>query len=149
MLSMQAARATRWIALAGWLAGCVELPWRSYAAAPTDPTRMASGDTSDTAFVPASPPAIDEMHEYALVELIDIALRLNPDTRGSWEQARAAAARLGHAEAVYLPVLALAAEGGARRDAFPSGVGQFTAQGPYVEPRLELAWTLLDLPRFA
>jgi outer membrane protein TolC len=116
------------------------------AAAPPSPTRTAGDDGT---FVTPWPQAIDEAHEYSLVELIDIAQRSNPETRVAWEQARTAAARLGRAEAVYLPVLALAAEGGARRDAFPSGMGQFTAQGPYVEPRLELAWTMLDLPGFA
>jgi outer membrane protein len=138
-----------WIALSASLAGCAPLPWRSYAAAPPTPTRMAENATSDTVLVPASPPALDDGHEYSLVELIDIAERTSPETRGAWEQARAASARLGRAEAVYLPVLALAAEGGARRDAYPSGDGQFTAEGPYVQPRLQLAWTLLDLPRFA
>src|SRR5262249_22355328 len=36
-----------------------------------------------------------------------------------------------------------------RRDAFPTKDGQFSTQGPYFLPRLELAWALLDLPRFA
>src|SRR5262252_1670301 len=134
MLSMAGARATRWIALSALLAGCAELPWRSLAAAPPSPTQMAADATSETAFVTAWPQAIDEAHEYSLVELIDIALRINPETRGAWEQARAAAARLGRAEAVYLPVLALAAEGGARRSAFPTRDGQFSAEGPYIEP---------------
>jgi outer membrane protein TolC len=128
---MRAARATGWIALSASLVGSLDLPARS------------------TAAEPAWPQALDGSHEYTLVELVDVALRINPDTRAAWEQARAAAARRGRAEAVYLPLIALAAEGGARRDAFPSPGGQFTATGPYVEPRMELAWTLLDLPRFA
>ena len=146
---MRAAQATGCVVLSAWLAGCVELPWRSYGAAPPSPSQMAANATDETVLVPAWPQAIDASHEYSLVELIDIAQRINPETRGAWQRARAASARLGHAEAVYLPTLALAVEGGARRDAFPSPDGQFTATGPYVEPRLQLAWTLLDLSRFA
>jgi outer membrane protein len=99
--------------------------------------------------VPAPPLRLDDGHEYSLIELIDVALRANPDTRQAWEEARAAAARLGHAEAVYLPALTLVATGGAHRLAFPSPMGTFSADGPYIEPKLELAWTLLDLSRFA
>src|SRR5215831_14584351 len=82
-LSMLAARATGWIALAVSLAGCVELPWRSYAAAPPGPAQMAANATSETVFVPAWLQALDEAHEYALVELIDIAERISPETRGA------------------------------------------------------------------
>jgi outer membrane protein TolC len=49
---------------------------------------------------------------YDLVDLIDLAERTNPRTRLAWEQARAAAARLGIAEAAYLPTLVLLATGG-------------------------------------
>ena len=54
-------------------------------------------------------------HIYTLPELIDIAMRTNPDTRLSWERARAAAARLERAESDYLPILALNAQAGYSR----------------------------------
>ena len=146
---MGVARAIRWAAVLASLAGCVELPWRSYSAAPPSPTRMPRPAASDAAAVPVSLPTLEDAHEYSLVELIDVAQRSNPETRQAWEQARAAAARLGRAEAVYLPALALTVIGGARRQAFPSPDGEFSASGPYVDPRLELTWALLDLSRFA
>jgi outer membrane protein TolC len=83
------------------------------------------------------------------VELIDLAQRSNPDTREAWELARVAAARLGGAEAVYLPSLTLTAAGGAQRAVFPVPTGTFSAVGPYAEPKLQLMWTLLDLSRFS
>jgi outer membrane protein len=107
--------------------------------------RATSGD--HVALV--STATLDPEHEYALVELVDLAQRANPETRQAWQQARAAAARLGVAEAVYLPALALAVTGGVRRAAYPTPAGPFSAEGPFVEPRLQLTWTLLDLARFA
>ncbi len=145
---MGVARAIRWAAVLASLAGCVELPWRSYSTAPPSPTRVARVADGETA-VSVSLATLDDAHEYSLVELIDVAQRSNPETRQAWEQARAAAARLGRVEAVYLPVLALAFGGGVRRNAFPSPQGAFAVTGPYVDPRLELTWTLLDLSRFA
>src|SRR4030095_8264332 len=41
----------------------------------------------------------------ALPALIDLAQRANPATRLAWEQARAAATRLGLTESAWLPVL--------------------------------------------
>ncbi len=132
------------------LAGCAELPWRSYQAAPPTSARIFRAAAAGArAVAPAPPPTLDEAHEYSLIELIDVAQRANPETRQAWEEARAAAARLGHAESVYLPALTLVVTGGAQRLAFPSPAGAFTAGGPYVDPKLELAWTLLDLTRFA
>jgi hypothetical protein len=37
---------------------------------------------------PAEPPAIDAEKRYALAELIDIAQRVNPDTRIAWDLAQ-------------------------------------------------------------
>ena len=146
---MRTASATWWIALVVPLTGCVDPPWRAYAAAPASPTEMTANATSARLSVPALPATLDVSHEYSLAELIDLAQRTSPVTRDAWERARAAAARLGRAQAIYLPVLALAADGGTRRSAYPTGEGQLVAEGPYTEQRLELAWTLLDLPRFA
>jgi outer membrane protein TolC len=144
---MSRADAIRWIAVVLSLVSCAELPWRSYAAAPSSPARALGATAPER--IAAPPVTLAAAHEYSLVELIDVAQRANPDTRAAWEEARAAAARLGLAEAVYLPALALAMTGGVRRDAFPAPAGPFSATGPFVEPRLELTWTLLDLARFA
>ncbi len=50
---------------------------------------------------------------------------------------------------MYLPSLTLVATGGERSLPFPGPDGSFSATGPFVEPQLQLAWTLLDLSRFA
>ena len=48
---------------------------------------------------------VNRDHVYDLAELIDIAQRLNPDTRIAWEEAKQAAFAVGLAEANYLPQL--------------------------------------------
>jgi outer membrane protein TolC len=128
------------------VAGCAEVPWRSYSSAPASPNLEIRASARVTL---PSVVILDPAHEYSLVELIDRAQRANPDTRAAWEQARASSARLGITEAVYLPVLAIAVSGGAKREAYPSPLGPFSVTGPFVEPRLDLTWNLLDLPRFA
>ena len=48
---------------------------------------------------------IEADHPYTLSELVDLAERYNPSTRAAWENARAAAARLGIARSDLLPAL--------------------------------------------
>jgi outer membrane protein len=48
---------------------------------------------------------IEADHLYTLSELVDLAERYNPSTRAAWENARAAAARLGIARSDLLPAL--------------------------------------------
>jgi outer membrane protein len=134
--------------------GCAEMPWRAEQTTPPTSSQIVVDDSAGVGGVadvaaPEAPPALDRAHEYALIELIDLAQRSNPDTREAWEKARAAAARLGGAGAVYLPSLTLVVDGGAQRVSFPSPDGAFAAGGPFVSPELELAWTLLDVSRFA
>src|SRR6185312_4599268 len=83
-------------------AGCASMPWRAEQEAPPGADRILRDDTPAVP-APEPPPAVDRTREYALVALVDLAQRSNPETRESWEQARAAASRLGQAEAVYLP----------------------------------------------
>jgi outer membrane protein TolC len=123
------------------------MPWRAESHAPASSAQIFVGDTVMVSEPP--PPSLDRSHEYTLVELIDLAQRINPDTRQAWQQARAAAARLGRAEAVYLPWLTLGAAGGVLRQSYASQTQPFNVTGPFVEPNLRLAWTLLDLSRFA
>jgi outer membrane protein len=137
--------------IAAAAAACAEVPWRAEREAPPSFAR-ASLDEPAAASEPVgepAPPVLDDAHEYTLVELIDLAQRSNPETREAWEDARAASARLGQAEAIYLPSVALVAAGGVQRQSFPSPQGNFAAGGPFVEPDLQLAWTLLDVSRFA
>lgn len=127
---------------------CVEAPWQPDGEVPSTPSRIYRGE-APAVVVSALPPARDAMHEYALVELIDLAQQSNPETRQAWQRARAAAARLGQAEAVYLPALTLVATSGARRVPYPGPTGAASFTGPFVESGVQLAWTVLDLSRFA
>ena len=100
----------------------------------------------------AEPSPIDAQKAYNLVELIDIAERVNPETRVAWEAARQAAIAVGLVESEYFPVLTLSALGGyqseaipAPKDVAPSGFFRFTVN--QVFPTLNLRWLLLDFGR--
>ncbi|HKF47205.1 MAG TPA: TolC family protein, partial [Terracidiphilus sp.] len=140
------------------LAGCVELPvpirapysaappsyfapWRPPAALAANPGQIVAGPALA---VPVDPSAV-----YGLADLIDFAHRSNPETRRTWEEARATAAQVGRAEAAYYPTLFLLAAGGTSRlvDHGPPPIGTFTVTGPGVTPRLQLNWILLDFGR--
>ncbi len=53
--------------------------------------------------------------KYSLPELIEIALRCNPQTRRTWYEARAAAAQAGRAQGPYYPQFSLDSDDGYRR----------------------------------
>lgn len=89
----------------------------------------------------------DPQKEYDLPDLVDLGLRANPDTRVAWEQARAAAARVGLADSSYFPVLAVAAEGGYARIEDRSSSGPVFSVGPALTPVLRLQWVLFDFGR--
>ena len=100
----------------------------------------------------AEPSPIDPQKRYELVELIDLAQRLNPETRVAWEGARQAAIGVGLAESEYFPVITLAALGGYQNEAFPAPFnvapsGFFRVTLEQVIPTLNLRWLLLDFGR--
>ena len=100
----------------------------------------------------AEPSPIDQKKRYDLVELIDIAEHVNPETRVAWERARQAAIGLGLVESEYFPVLTLSALGGYQSEAFPAPFnvapsGFFRANLNQVLPTLNLRWLLLDFGR--
>ena len=95
---------------------------------------------------------IDPQKRYKLVELIDLAQRLNPETRVAWEGARQAAIGVGLVESQYFPVLTLKALGGYQSEAFPAPFnvapsGFFRANLEQVVPVLDLRWLLIDFGR--
>jgi len=95
---------------------------------------------------------IDPQKRYELVELIDLAQRLNPETRVAWEAARQAAIGVGLVESEYFPVLTLSALGGYQSEAFPAPKdvapnGFFRANLEQIIPTLNLRWLLLDFGR--
>jgi outer membrane protein len=100
----------------------------------------------------AEPSPIDQQKRYTLLELIDIAERVNPETRVAWEAARKAAIAVGLVESEYFPVLTLSAIGGYRSEALPAPKdvapsGFFRATLNQAFPTLELRWLLLDFGR--
>src|SRR5215467_12685409 len=103
--------------------GCGTLPfsaaWDPYAAAPPGPA--APWRSQDARKQPrlsslverlGTEVQIDPDKEHGLADLIDLAQRVNPETRRAWEEARAAAARLGQAESAWFPALAAMAAAG-------------------------------------
>src|SRR5258706_12426708 len=61
----------------------------------------------------------DARKDYELAELIDLAERINPETKVAWEQARQAASAVGLAQSDYYPVLALQAAASDAREPAP------------------------------
>ena len=96
---------------------------------------------------PVASTAIDPTRVYDLPGLIDVAQRLNPATRASWEQARAAAARLGIAEGAYLPTLGAFTTVDYAKIAACDKVQAFPIRERVVLPGVELKWLLLDFGR--
>ena len=125
---------------------------RQVAPAPSTPWRAPDLHQYTSVLKSAEPPAIDPQKRYELVELIDLAQRMNPETRVAWEAARQAAIGVGLVESEYFPVLTLAAIGGyqstafgAPKDVAPSGF--FRVNLEQVVPVLNLRWLLLDFGR--
>jgi len=52
-----------------------------------------------------APDLIESAQNWGLAELIDLALRNNPETKGAWASARAAAAELGRVKGSYYPTV--------------------------------------------
>lgn len=114
----------------------VERPW-------TPPTDVAA----TAAPVPSVAAVPDPARVYDLPALLDLALSANPTTRIAWQQARAAAARVGIAESAWLPVLAVRAAGGIARVEDRTTAGPVYTSGPAATSLLTLQWTLLDFGR--
>lgn len=92
---------------------------------------------------------VDPERVHDLPGLIDLAERANPETRRAWEEARAAAARLGRSEHAYLPTLALAASGGWSQQVNATPTGTEIIRGTSLLPAATLAWLLVDFGRRA
>src|SRR6267142_96375 len=97
-------------------------------------------------------PILDREKRYELVELIDLAERVNPETRVVWERARQAAAVVGLAESEYFPILVLHASAGGQSIPFPIPTdvvpeGFFRADNLLFNPTLALRWLLFDFGR--
>ena len=125
---------------------------RQVAPGPSTPWRAPDLRGYTSVLKAAEPSSIDLQKRYDLVELIDLAQRLNPETRVAWEAARQAAIGVGLVESAYFPVLTLTALGGYQSEPFPSPKevapsGYFRVNVLQVFPTLHLRWLLLDFGR--
>lgn len=100
------------------------------------------------------PSEIDPQKEYELAELIDLAERINPETRVAWARAKEAASAVGLAQSEYFPILALNASADYLRSAVPIPVAPnkgavMDVSLEIAEPKAQLEWVLLDFGRRA
>ncbi len=86
-------------------------------------------------------------NRYDLPALIDIALTNNPDTRQTWELARAAAAAYGSSRAPFYPVVSAQVPGGYEREMFELPGQNGVLKQWQVTPMLAFTYTLLDFGR--
>jgi outer membrane protein len=124
------------------------------APSPSAPWRAPDLSGYTRALRPTDAPAIDPQKQYELVELIDVAQRLHPETRVAWEEARRAASAVGLVKSEYFPVLSVAALGGYKSVASPAPKtvapdGFFRVDMQQVVASLNLRWLLLDFGRRA
>jgi outer membrane protein len=122
------------------------------ASGPAAPWRAPDLRGYSNALRPTERALIDPARQYDLLELIDVAQRVNPETRVAWERALQAAIGVGLAESEYFPILTLAAFGGyqslplpAPQNLIPEGF--FRIDLARVAPGLGLKWLLLDFGR--
>ena len=122
--------------------------------APTPSTYWRSPDLRGYVGVLKSPEPsrIDSDRRYELTELIDLAQRVNPETRVAWERARQAALGVGLVESEYFPALAIAVLGGYKSVGVPIpktvvSDGFFRVDLVQAIPTLNLRWLLLDFGR--
>jgi outer membrane protein len=97
-------------------------------------------------------PEVDDKKEYELAELIDLAERINPETKVAWEQAKQAASAVGLVQSQYYPVLALQAAANDAREPVPLPVtptkaGFMDVEVQQASPVATLDWVLLDFGR--
>jgi outer membrane protein TolC len=92
-------------------------------------------------------PVIDTRQSYDLPALVDLALRTHPETRVSWEEVTAAAARLERNRSAWYPTLTAMAFGQSFKTSLPIPGGPLVSHGYGSLGSLDLAWTLFDFGR--
>ncbi|MCK9607017.1 MAG: TolC family protein [Methylomonas sp.] len=91
--------------------------------------------------------AIDTVQTYDLPALVDLALRTHPETAISWEEAKAAAARLERDRSTWYPTLTAMAFGQHFKTSIPIPGSALVSNGYGAFGSLNLAWTLFDFGR--
>lgn len=93
---------------------------------------------------PALPPDLaTRVNELTLGDVVDLALRNNPSTRISWENARAAAAAYGSTKGQYYPTIDLG--GSATRTRALNSSGGVGSENTVYGPTANLTWLLFDI----
>lgn len=100
-----------------------------------------------TSSSPVEENAVDTKHTYDLPALVDLALHTHPETRISWEEAKAAAARLERNRSTWYPKLTAMAFGQHFTTSFPIPGSALVSNGYAAFASLDLAWTLFDFGR--
>jgi outer membrane protein len=125
-----------------------------YAAAPADPAvywhdyQTTTGTQQPTISSRSLEESlIDTKLTYDLPALVDLALHANPETRVSWEEAKAAAAGLERNRSAWYPTLTAMAFGQYFKTSFPIPGGALVSHGYSSFGSLDLAWTLFDFGR--
>ena len=125
-----------------------------YAAAPADPAvywhdYQTTTGTQQTPLSSRSPEEslIDTKLTYDLPALVDLALHTNPETRVSWQEAKAAAAGLERNRSAWYPTLTAMAFGQYFKNSFPIPEDALVSHGYSSFGSLNLAWTLFDFGR--
>jgi len=96
---------------------------------------------------PLEDSVIDTKLTYDLPALVDLALHANPETRVSWEEAKAAAARLERNRSAWYPTLTAMVFGQYSTTSFPIPGGALVTDSYSSLGSLDLAWTLFDFGR--
>jgi outer membrane protein len=132
-----------------FLTGCTALQRRAVASrTPADPaspwlpaaSALPPAEASQTpATIP--PELLARAKELTLENIVDLALRNNPETRATWAAARAAAAKLGSEQGAYFPQIDAAANYSKSRNSFSQ---QFSVTQKTYTPSLTLNYILFD-----
>ena len=93
-------------------------------------------------------PGLDLEGRQSLMQLVDLALQVNPETRSAWESARASAASYGSTRAAWYPVFGLTAALDYNRLIFPAGNNEILDMKQLtLDPGAQLSYILLDFGR--
>ncbi|HFQ89601.1 MAG TPA: TolC family protein [Desulfobulbus sp.] len=136
------------LALAACLAlvgGCVPMATVPAAALPSSPAAsyLAPASLPGSVPTPVQGPAFQEGVPLTLARCVAIAFAQNPETRESWQRAKAAAAGVGQARAAYLPTLDFAAGTSRANPASPDSP-QDTGVQDRVNATFETSYLLFD-----
>ncbi|HEX5437085.1 MAG TPA: TolC family protein [Gemmatimonadaceae bacterium] len=112
--------------------------WTPPSKAIAPPTPTAAGATPPT--VPAD--LESKLQQLQLADVVDLALRNNPATRITWENARATAAAYGSERGGYLPTLSF--DGTATRSHTVGSATRFGGERTQYQPTVTLSYLLFD-----